>query len=190
MSSEEVVQDAEPMMIKIEDKEGNVTELSKEAAQASVILQKAIAAEDFDANEPIKLSTNHFMTKENIAHAVSFMEHFAEEPMEKIKMPLPSTDMRQVVQKWYADFILQFKREELYVLMNVANDLQMSAFMTLCSATVAAEMMKMPKEDLLSMFSQMGLNLPNAGAMGGSPITPASTPNTSGKKKKKSGKKK
>ena len=178
------------VLVKVVDQGGKETEIKKSIAEISVYLQNKMKEEDYDASKPIELPGT-IVTDGNFVEAVDFMEQMVKEPMRKVKMPLASTDMRDNVQEWYAEFALKRKREELYALMTVANDLGIAALMTLCSATVAAQMLQMPKEELYQMFSQMGLVMPQHGA---TPLAPYSTPQAPApggdKKKKKSGKKK
>ena len=155
--------DGEEVFVKVVDEKGKEQEIKKEVAEVSIFLNTAMKADDYDASKPIELPKS-IEVEGNLVEAIEFMTEFARDPMKKIKMPLPSTDMHDNVQKWYADFATSKKREELYALMTVAQDLQIAALMTLCSATVAAVMMQMPKEDLYKMFASMGLQLPAAGA--------------------------
>lgn len=191
VASIEVVE-AEDTLIKVVDKDGKEAEIPKRVAEISVYLLTKMKEEDYDASKPIELPAS-IVTDGNFKEAVAFMEEMVKDPMRKVKMPLASTDMRENVQEWYAEFALKRKREELYALMTVANDMGVAALMTLCSATVAAQMLQMPKEQLYQMFSQMGLTMPQPGS---TPLAPYATPQAPAlgeekkKKKKKSGKKK
>uniref|UniRef100_A0A7S2KFI0 SKP1 component POZ domain-containing protein n=1 Tax=Leptocylindrus danicus TaxID=163516 RepID=A0A7S2KFI0_9STRA len=172
--------------------EDTATELALDVAKVSIFIQEEMAKDTYSAETPVDLPD--CVTPTNFAKVLKYCEHFVEDPMDKIKMPLKSVEMKDNVQEWYADFATEQSQPELFELITVANDLKIAGLMTLCSATVAAEMKKIPKEDLIKMFSAMGmLGGAPPGAMGAPPGLGmagmgAAAPQAGGKKK--SGKKK
>lgn len=170
--------------------EETATELAMDVASVSIFIKEEMEKDTYSADTPIDLP--ECVTPTNFAKVLKYCEHFVEEPMTKIKMPLQSVEMKDNVQEWYADFATEQPQPELFELITVSNDLKIAPLMTLCSATVAAEMKKIPKEDLIKMFSAMGmLGGAPPGAMGAPPgLGMGAPPATGGSKKKKSGKKK
>lgn len=89
--------------------------------------------------------------------------HATKEPMKKITMPLKSLEMKDNVQKWYADFIDGCDQPTLFQLITAGNDMGIAPLMTLASAKVAANMRKMPPAQMMQMLGMAAGAMPGAG---------------------------
>lgn len=109
---------------------------------------------------------------------VLYCKHYTEkEPMKKIEMTaMRSLEMKDNVQKWYADFIDNCDQNQVVKLMNAANDLGIATLMTLTSMKMAGNMRKMPKEDYQKFvqyaYQQMAMAMNAAGAGAGAGAGP------------------
>lgn len=77
-------------------------------------------------------------TKYSLQKALAFAEHNLTEPMPAIAQPLPSTNMRDVVPAWYADFVSSADQDLLFGMINLSNLLGTEELLSLASATVAS----------------------------------------------------
>jgi S-phase kinase-associated protein 1 len=70
---------------------------------------------------------------------VKFMHYYADDPMVTIEKPIVSDNLCDVVQKWYATFILQLDEEVLYDLVNASNYMHIQPLLELSCAAVAVQ---------------------------------------------------
>jgi hypothetical protein len=68
---------------------------------------------------------------------VNFMHYYADDPMMTIEKPLVSNNLGDVVQRWYAMFIIRLDDEVLYDLINAANYMFIQPLLDLACAGVA-----------------------------------------------------
>ena len=133
--------------IEIESNEGKVFKLEPNVAAHLMLLKK-------DEDKPVKLEKFNTAILSKVVVFCTY--HATKEPMTKIKMPLKSLEMRDNVQKWYADFIDGCDQQTLFQLITAGNDLGVAPLMTLASAKVAAVMRQMPRDQMMQMMQLMG----------------------------------
>jgi len=90
-----------------------------------------------------------------------FRRHYAKDPMSKIKKPLDSTNMHDLVQEWYANYV-DVDQELLFQLLNAAKDMDIKPLLELTSATVASMIIGKTPEEIRETF-----NLTNSQNIGG-----------------------
>jgi|ERR1712224_420359 S-phase kinase-associated protein 1 len=72
-----------------------------------------------------------------LAKVIEFMRHYSEEKMMEIEKPLKSSNMTEVVQAWYAEFV-NVEQETLFELILAANYMNIAPLLDLTCATVAS----------------------------------------------------
>ena len=72
-----------------------------------------------------------------LSKVIEFLTHYKGEPMTEIEKPLKSSNMNEVVQEWYADFV-NVDQEILFELILAANFMDIPPLLELSCATVAS----------------------------------------------------
>ena len=114
--------------VKLTTKDGETIEVDKEIACKSTLLRGAI--EDNGINEEIPLPTIKKATLEKI---LEFCEHIHKNSPPEIEKPLRSSELRDVVNEWYANFV-NLEQEVLFELIDAANYLDIKSLLELACA--------------------------------------------------------
>ena len=83
---------------------------------------------------------------------IEFMEHYYDEKMVDIEKPLISSNLEDIVQKWYADFI-NVDNDFLYSLINAANYMDIRPLLNLGCAKIASTLRNKPPEEIRKIFN-------------------------------------
>lgn len=86
-----------------------------------------------------------------LAKVIEFLTHYKGEPMTEIEKPLKSSNMNEVVQEWYADFV-NVEQETLFELILAANFMDISPLLELTCATVASMVKGKTPEEIRQHF--------------------------------------
>mmetsp|Transcript_39251 Transcript_39251/g.45008 ORF Transcript_39251/g.45008 Transcript_39251/m.45008 type:complete len:116 (+) Transcript_39251:45-392(+) len=95
--------------------EGEPIAVEEEIATMSVLVKSMI--DDSGVDEDIPLPN---VKKATLEKVIEFCEHHKEEPLQDIEKPLKTNNIKDVVSKWYGDFV-DVKIEELYEIILAAN---------------------------------------------------------------------
>ena len=87
-----------------------------------------------------------------LAKVIEFCTHHKTESMNEIEKPLKSSDMREVVQKWYADFV-NVEQVLLFELILAANYMDIKPLLDLTCATVASMIKGKTPEEIRRTFN-------------------------------------
>ena len=87
-----------------------------------------------------------------LSKVIEFLCHYKGEPMTEIDKPLKSSNMNEVVQKWYADFV-NVEQETLFELILAANFMDVKPILDLTCATVASMIKGKTPEEIRQHFS-------------------------------------
>jgi len=87
-----------------------------------------------------------------LAKVIEFCTHHKTEAMNEIEKPLKSSDMREVVQKWYADFV-NVEQVLLFELILAANYMDIKPLLDLTCATVASMIKGKTPEEIRTTFN-------------------------------------
>lgn len=158
---------AKSSQVRIESSEGKVFSLTPQVLNEMKVLAKE-CEDGSDAAGDVTKKYEKFNTTV-LTKVITFCTyHATKEPMNKIRMPLRSLEMKDNVQEWYATFINGCEQPLLFELITAANDLGVAPLMTLASAKVAALMRQMPPAQMYQMMAAMGAAMKQqAGAGGG-----------------------
>ena len=87
-----------------------------------------------------------------LAKVIEFLTHYKEEPMTEIEKPLKSSNMNEVVQEWYANFV-NVEQEILFEFILAANYLDIPPLLDLTCATVASMVKGKTPEEIRLHFN-------------------------------------
>jgi S-phase kinase-associated protein 1 len=87
-----------------------------------------------------------------LVKVIEFLTHYKEELMTDIEKPLKSSNMNEVVQEWYADFV-NVEQEILFELILAANFMDIKPLLELSCATVASMVKGKTPEEIRQHFN-------------------------------------
>jgi S-phase kinase-associated protein 1 len=94
---------------------------------------------------PFSLST--------IENALSFAIYHSIDPLREIEKPLRSSDMSDLVQPWYADFLSRLTQEQIFDVILLSNMILFETLKTLACATVASMIKGKTPEQIRTLFN-------------------------------------
>jgi S-phase kinase-associated protein 1 len=86
-----------------------------------------------------------------LVKVIEFLTHYKEELMTDIEKPLKSSNMNEVVQEWYSDFV-NVEQETLFELILAANFMDVKPLLELTCATVASMIKGKTPEEIRQHF--------------------------------------
>lgn len=87
-----------------------------------------------------------------LSKVIEFLTHYKGESMTEIEKPLKSSNMNEVVQEWYADFV-NVEQETLFELILAANFMDVKPLLELTCATVASMVKGKTTEEIRQHFN-------------------------------------
>ena len=87
-----------------------------------------------------------------LSKVIEFLTHYKGESMTEIEKPLKSSNMNEVVQEWYAEFV-NVDQEILFELILAANFMDVKPLLDLTCATVASMIKGKTPEEIRQHFS-------------------------------------
>lgn len=95
-----------------------------------------------------------------LSKVTEFMIHYVDHPFEQIQKPLMSSNIRDVVPDWYADFI-DVEHQLLFDLILAANYLDIKPLLDLTCATVASMVREKTPNEIKDHFGIQGDPIPD-----------------------------
>ena len=135
------------MSIKIVSKDLDTFEITKEEASLSELLNTMIQ-EETAVEETIPVPN---VTTKILKLVVEFLKEHVRDPMKNIDKPLVSTNMKDIVQEWYADFLMN-NDEEMFELILAANFMDIKSLLDLTCAYAASKIKGKAPEEIRRMF--------------------------------------
>lgn len=146
-------------MAEVSTTEIQVSLVSQEGEKFKVSLDIAIMSElvktMFDSDQPedeVQEMPLPNVKSSILAKVLEFLTHYKGEPMTEIEKPLKSSNMNEVVQEWYADFV-NVEQETLFELILAANFMDISPLLELTCATVASMVKGKTPEEIRQHFN-------------------------------------
>jgi len=130
--------------------EGEQFEVSVDIATMSVLVKTMFDPEQPD-EEVQKIPLPNVKTS-ILAKVLEFLTHYKGEPMTEIEKPLKSSNMNEVVQEWYVDFV-NVDQETLFELILAANFMDIKPLLELSCATVASMVKGKTPEEIRQHFN-------------------------------------
>mmetsp|Transcript_33442 Transcript_33442/g.66097 ORF Transcript_33442/g.66097 Transcript_33442/m.66097 type:complete len:169 (+) Transcript_33442:162-668(+) len=137
--------------IKLLSSDDQTFETSLAAAKVSSLVSSAINEED-DESETIPLP---LVTSKNLQKVIEFCEHYIADPMNDIDTPIQSSEMSDIVQEWYSNFITPLKDDQraLFEIILAANYMEVSPLLELGCAACASMMRGRTAEEIREKFN-------------------------------------
>jgi len=139
--------------IKMTSKDGKVITADAEVLKLGKFFADMLDKENDDEEDSetieIKLET---IDGEILEKVVAFCKHYKEEPMKEFEKPLKSSDAKDLVQAWYAEF-LKVENETLYAMIAAANFLNVQPMLDLTCASIAMMIRGKSGDDIRATFN-------------------------------------
>ncbi|CAE7485931.1 scon-3 [Symbiodinium microadriaticum] len=87
-----------------------------------------------------------------LAKVIEFLEHYKANPMNEIEKPLKSSNMSEVVQEWYSNFVA-VEQDVLFELILAANYMDIKPLLDITCATVASMIKGKTPEEIRQHFN-------------------------------------
>ena len=84
---------------------------------------------------------------------IEFMKYYHTNKMKNIEKPLKSSNLKDIIQEWYADFI-DLEQDFLFSLVNAANYLDIQPLLNLGCAKIASLIKNKSPEEIKEIFNQ------------------------------------
>ena len=92
------------------------------------------------------------VNKINLQKIIDFLKHYENEKPKAIPKPLPSSNLKEVLDEWDYNYINPLSIEECIDLLNAASFLDLEDLIVLCSAKLASEMLTGTVEEVREKF--------------------------------------
>jgi S-phase kinase-associated protein 1 len=92
------------------------------------------------------------VSSEILSKVIDFCTHYKTEPMNDIEKPLKSSNMAEIVQKWYADFI-NVDQSVLFEMVLAANYMNIQPLLDLSCATIAGLIKGKTPDEIRKVFN-------------------------------------
>jgi len=143
-------------VVRLRSNDDQVFEVDAAAVKISSLVASAMndgAGEDDDEAEneiPLPL-----VRAEILKMVVEFCEHYAKDPMNNISTPLRSSEMSDLVQEWYAEYIDPLKNDQriLFDLILAANFMEVGPLLELGCSAVGSMMRGRTAEEIRVTFN-------------------------------------
>ena len=134
--------------VKLTTQDGETIEVDKEIACKSILV-KGIVDDSDGANEEIPLPT---VKKAILEKILEFCEYIHKNSPPEIDKPLRSSELRDVVNEWYANFV-NLEQEVLFELIMAANFLDIKSLLELACAKVSSIIKGMTIPEIRKYFN-------------------------------------
>ena len=132
-------------MIKIISSDNETFELTKEQASLSELVNSMMDSND---EEAIPITNVNTKTMQSI---VEFLGYYVTDPMNEIEKPLISTNMKDVVQEWYDEFLQKYD-DDIFEIILAANFMDIKSLLDLTCAYTASKIKGKSPEEIRQMF--------------------------------------
>merc|ERR1712146_13047 len=136
-------------VLNLVSQEGDKFEVEKKFAKIPELVNTMISEDDDEEQQEIPLPN---VKSQSLGNVIEFCKHYSEDPMNEIEKPLKSSNMNEVVQEWYANFV-NVEQEALFELILAANYMDIKPLLDLTCATVASEIKGKTPEEIRQTFN-------------------------------------
>ena len=134
--------------VKLQCNDNEIVEVDVAAAEKSVLIKGLI--EESGVEEEIPLPQ---INKKTLEKVIVFCTHICTNEPPEIDKPLSHSDMTQVVDAWWAEYIDIGTQEELFELVMAANYLDVKSLLELSCAKVASQIKGKSIPEIRKYFS-------------------------------------
>ena len=133
---------------KLKSQEGELFEVEENTLKMSKFF-KDLMNDYPDPDQEIMVNQ---IKSRHLKKIIDYLKHYENEKPKEIKKPLPSGDLKEVLQDWDYNFINPLSLEECIDILNGAFFLDINELVDLCSAKIASEMLTGTVEEVREKF--------------------------------------
>ena len=133
-------------LVKLMTSDGELVEVSRECAEASVLIKGIIDDSGIEDDIPLPQVKKAILDK-----IVVYCQYITTNAAPEIEKPLRSNQLSDVVNEWYADYV-NVEQELLFELILAANFLDIKSLLELCCAKVASVIKGMTIPEIRDYF--------------------------------------
>ena len=134
--------------ITLKSKEGKDFTITKKAAELSELLKGTM--NDYPDDNSIPLTDIDEKTTEEV---LVYLTHFNGQPPQEIEKPLPSSDLKSLIDEWSFNYIDKFNMDDLVNLTVAANFMGINSLLDLCCAKIASLCKDKSEEEVFKIFN-------------------------------------
>ena len=134
---------------KLKSEDGEVFEIEEKCFEMSKFLKDLI----IDYPDPDQEIIINQVNSKALKQIIDFLKHYEDSKPKEIPKPLPSGDLKEILDEWDYNFINPLSLEECIDLLNGANFLDITELVVLCSAKIASEMLVGTVDEVLDKFT-------------------------------------
>jgi S-phase kinase-associated protein 1 len=138
-------------VIRVKCTEGQVFELTVEAASLSEVLSDAFDPDEYmdssgEDTTPIDVTKIRAACLQNV---IDYLTHYQQDPMTEITTPLDGDTLQEIIkQDWYRRFIETIDLSMVFQLVTAANYLNIKSLLDLAILRVSIELMGKPVDEI------------------------------------------
>ena len=133
---------------KLKSQDGVVFEIEEKCLEMSQFF-KALIIDYPDPDQEIIINQ---VNSKILKQIIDYLKHYEDSKPKEIPKPLPSGDLKEVLDEWDYNYINPLSIEECIDLLNGANFLDINELVVLCSAKIASEMLVGTVDEVLDKF--------------------------------------
>lgn len=131
--------------------EGESFAVARQAANQSALIATMLDEEDEDDEEKQEIPLPGIRS-DVLALVVEFMKQYHKDPMKEIEKPLKSTNIGDLVQEWYANFVNR-DQEIIFGLVAAANYLDCQTLLDLMCGSISCRVMGKTPDEIRQVFN-------------------------------------
>jgi len=143
---------ADSLTVKLESREGDSFEVPVKVARLSTMIDEMFDEDDDMEDKKVPLPN---VSSEVLRKVIEFGKHYQEEQMTPIQTPLKSSNIDDLVQKWYAQFV-ELEQKQLFELVAAANYLNIKPLLDLTVLAVSILIKGKSAAELREIFNVTG----------------------------------
>jgi len=137
----------EEIELELKSQDGEVFKIDKNVAMHSALIKTMWSGDQSEKEIPLPNVRGEILKK-----VIKFLEYHHKTPMKEIEKPLKSSNMREVVPEWDANFV-EVDQETLFELILAANYMDIKPLLDLTCAKVASMLKGKTPEQIRKQFN-------------------------------------
>ena len=139
--------DSNSNIIKLKSSDGKIFEIEENCLKRANFFKEL--KNILNPDEEINIKDVDSIT---LIKIIEYLKHYQNEEPPEIPKPLPSPDLKPILNEWDYNYISQISLEEAIDLVNAANYLGIEKLVNLASARLASEIINCPIEEARAKF--------------------------------------
>jgi S-phase kinase-associated protein 1 len=134
-------------VVRLKSRDGKVFEVPRKAAMMSTLVRTALESDHAEREIALDL-----IDSGDVAKVVEYLNYHARVPPREIERPIPSTNLRDFVDEWDANFA-EVDQDTLFRVLLAANYLDIKPLLMLMAAKTASLMKGRTPEEIRKTFN-------------------------------------